>query len=499
MNNKATKLLKKEFGRLNWLLLGLLLVVILLQVGTLYVLSWALEESLTSWLPTIIVSNVAVFSIVLIFMLVLGTLRNRITRVTLEMMDDELRELRAATNRARSLQAMASTLRATLSFERVVEAALDVCGVAVEEMGIPGQSLVGAVFLYEDGDLAPVITRSFIPNDREQRINGEKGVIGQALKKAEPTMTSEPEGDPELSKLLTFKTCETVVCVPLRTGFQIFGAMIIGVEAEVRFRKEHLELFNSVGDHAVIALQNAKLYQDLKAEKQRIIDADEDARKELARDLHDGPTQSVAAIAMRVNFIRSLISRDPQQAIEELDKVERLARNTSQEIRGMLFTLRPLVLETEGLAAAVETVAERFQQSHRLPVNFSGGEVGDLLDEQAQSIVFSIVEEALGNARKYSKASRIDIRFWREDDLFVARVRDNGVGFDTESVNSNYSSRGSLGMVNMRERAERVDGSLRVTSKRGKGTAVTLVVPLDKHGRTPEQVINRNQWVALRR
>jgi signal transduction histidine kinase len=278
--------------------------------------------------------------------------------------------------------------------------------------------------------------------------------------------------------------------------------MIIGAGDRVDFEQEHLDLFNSVGDHAVIALQNAKLYQDLKAEKQRIIEADEDARKELARDLHDGPTQSVAAIAMRVNFIRSLISRDPDQAIAELDKVERLARHTSQEIRGMLFTLRPLVLETEGLAAAIETVIERIHQAHQLPIRLIGAEAADLLDEQAQSIVFSIVEEALSNARKYAEASRVEVRLWREDDLFVAQVKDDGVGFDVQSVNSSYSTRGSLGMVNMRERAERVDGSLRVESKPGRGTSVTLVVPLDKHGNPNPQsqsMGHRRQWVALRR
>ncbi len=499
MNNKAAKRLRKEFNRVNWLLVGLLILVVGLQVGTLYLLGRITDVSLAGWLPTILISNFVVITISLIFMLMIGGLRSRVTSMAEELMQEELHELRSSNNRARSLQAMASTLRATLSFERVVEAALDVCGLAVEELGIPTRSLVGAVFLYESDHLTPVATRSFIPLDHDQRIGGKSGIIGEALNQAEPTMTNEPERDPELQKLLTFQGCKTVVCVPLRAGFQIFGAMIIGVESQVAFEQDHLDLFNSVGDHAVIALQNAKLYQDLKAEKQRIIEADEDARKELARDLHDGPTQSVAAIAMRVNFIRSLISRDPDQAIAELDKVERLARHTSQEIRGMLFTLRPLVLETEGLTAAIETVIDRIKQAHQLPIRLVGGEAGDLLDEHAQIIVFSIVEEALSNARKYSEASNVEVRLWREDDLFVAQVKDDGVGFDIQSVNSSYSTRGSLGMVNMRERAERVDGSLRVESAPGKGTTVTLVVPLEKHGRKNDHPLHHHQRVSLRR
>jgi signal transduction histidine kinase len=125
---------------------------------------------------------------------------------------------------------------------------------------------------------------------------------------------------------------------------------------------------------------------------------------------------------------------------------------------------------------------KRLRENDGLNVRLIGGENGSLLNENAQSVVFSIVEEALGNARKYSKASVIEVRFWQEDDLFVARVRDDGIGFDTEDVNRDYSSRGSLGMVNMRERAERIDGSVRVESQTGQGTSVMLVVPLKKHG-----------------
>ncbi|NJN53457.1 MAG: hypothetical protein HC804_01120 [Anaerolineae bacterium] len=149
----------------------------------------------------------------------------------------------------------------------------------------------------------------------------------------------------------------------------------------------------------------------------------------------------------------------------------------------MLFTLRPLVLETQGLTAAVETVITRLRESDGMNIKLSGGENGDLLAESAQSVVFSIVEEALGNARKYAEAEQIVVRFWREDNLFVVMIKDNGKGFDVQDVNSDYSSRGSLGMINMRERADRIDGSLKLESALGQGTTVTLVVPLDKHGR----------------
>ena len=186
---------------------------------------------------------------------------------------------------------------------------------------------------------------------------------------------------------------------------------------------------------------------------------------------------------MRVNFIRSLLTRDTEQALAELEKVEELAKQTSREIRGMLFTLRPLVLETQGLGPAIETVIGRLRESDGMNIKLTGGENGQLLNEQAQSVVFAIVEEALGNARKYARATEIDVRLWQEENLFVAQVQDNGVGFDLEDVNRDYSSRGSLGMINMRERAERIDGNCRVESIPGRGTTITIVVPLEKQGR----------------
>jgi signal transduction histidine kinase len=483
MSKNLTAKIKKDFERLNWLLIAFFLVIIIIMLAAFFaVYTMFLDGALVDWLPGMVIASLSLLFALFVVYYMVDRYAERVQTTTTQMVDTELHHLRAANNRAKSLQSMASVMRATLSFERVVEEALDVCSLAIEEMGIPRQSLVGAVFLFNGEDMIPVATRRLTPTDIEKKLQGKRGIVGAALTQAEPVTTDHPRQDPELRQFVAFHNCLTATCIPLRAGFQIFGAIVIGSDTAVKFDKEHFELFNGVADQAVIALQNAQMYQRLEAEKIRIIEADEEARKELARDLHDGPTQTIAAIAMRINFIRSLLSRDPEQALGELEKVEELAKQTSKEIRGMLFTLRPLVLETQGLTAAVDTVITRIKETDGLNIRLVGGQYGELLNEQAQGVVFSIVEEALGNARKYSRASQIQVRFWQEDNLFVALVQDNGVGFDVQAVNHDYSSRGSLGMVNMRERADRINGSLRLDSSPGHGTSVTLVVPLDKHG-----------------
>ena len=103
--------------------------------------------------------------------------------------------------------------------------------------------------------------------------------------------------------------------------------------------------------------------QDLIEEKERMIEVQEEARKKLARDLRDGPTQSVSAIAMRLNLIRMMLTRAPEKVEDELIRAEDLARRTTKEIRHMLFTLRPLVLESQGLHAALESMAEKMVET----------------------------------------------------------------------------------------------------------------------------------------
>jgi signal transduction histidine kinase len=484
MSNTLPKTINKGFNRLQ----GIIWLLTILILGVQYSLysfvvgdMWAREQ--TEWqsellIPTIIIIVMAVLLSLFVYLMSQWTRKKAV-----QVNNAELRDLRSANNRARSLQAMASTLTATLSFERVMDVALDVCSMALEEMDIPARTFVGGVFLYDHDELAPVATRRFVQRDYEKNLAGNKGIVAEALANAEVAVTEKPDQDPELNSFVAFQNCLMAACLPLRAGFQIYGVMVVATESPTKFNEEHLGLFSSVANQAVMALQNAQLYQKLELEKQRIIEADEEARRELARDLHDGPTQSVAAIAMRINFIRSLMPKDPRQAYNELKKVEDLAKQTSKEIRGMLFTLRPLVLEDKGLGAAIETIMEKIRESDNLNLRLVGGEYGDLLNEQAQGTVFYIIEEALGNARKYSQANLIEVRLWREGNLFVARVRDDGKGFDASAVTSNYSSRGSLGMVNMRERAERLDGSIQVESTPGQGATITLVIPLEKHGK----------------
>jgi len=206
----------------------------------------------------------------------------------------------------------------------------------------------------------------------------------------------------------------------------------------------------------------------------------EEARKKLARDLHDGPTQSISAIAMRLNLIRMMLTRAPEKVEGELINAEDLARRTTKEIRHMLFTLRPLVLESQGLCAALEAMAEKMNETFGQNVQIN---VDDKLIENLemgkQGVIFFLAEEAVNNARKHAKASLIDVRLrYLDHGLIVLEIKDNGKGFDVKAVTKNYEKRGSLGMVNLDERTELINGLLHIDSAPDKGTNVQVFIPL---------------------
>jgi signal transduction histidine kinase len=136
----------------------------------------------------------------------------------------------------------------------------------------------------------------------------------------------------------------------------------------------------------VIAIQNALLYEQVEQEKQTIVTSQEEANKKLARDLHDGPIQSVASIAMRLSVAERLLFHKPKDVAAELSNIETLARKTTGELRHLLFTLRPLTLETDGLIAGLDSIAEKnlntYQQKVRIDVD---EDVVDRLDKSKHS------------------------------------------------------------------------------------------------------------------
>lgn len=394
----------------------------------------------------------------------------------------ELKELRAERDRARMMYEIVRTVNATLNYRRVLEAIINPDVLGPGEFGEKAKSIVAAVFLYESTGETPRMRMERGNNlpvaDERRKIFGEKGLVSQAIYAAEPVIGSELAKDPELGEFTSFQHCRSAICAPLRAGLDTFGVVIFASQEPNLFNERHCQMLTTFCDQATIALQNAQLFQSLQKEKEKILDKEAEARKKLARDLHDGPTQAVSAIAMRLNFTRMLLEQDPSKVSVELQKIETLARKTTQEIRTMLFTLRPLVLETKGLVAALHQYAEKLRETEGLNIILDVDSYDRRLPSESESVIFSIVEEAIGNIKKHAKADHIWIRLAVQKGMVVAEIQDDGVGFDVGKVEHSYDQRGSLGLINMRERAELVGGDLKIDSIVGQGTIVRLLAPV---------------------
>jgi signal transduction histidine kinase len=386
--------------------------------------------------------------------------------------------LQAANERTRAIAELSTVLGATLEHQKVLEAVLAVGAVGLREGSEYGR-LVSMALLFRGGLLYVATSRRLTLRDQSLTTAGTAGYLNQALQTAEPIFAGNCRNDPELSYFASYQEARSILILPLRTGLNNYGLLVYGAQASNAFTSNQTELLSALAAQATLALHNAVLYQNIQQEKERLLVIEEEARRKLARDLHDGPTQKISAVAMRLDAIRPRLEQDPHWAAAELEKVENTARQTVAEIRTMIFTLRPLVLETQGLAAALEQFQRRMRETHNLDVflQIQAGVI-NLLSPTAQGSIFYVIEEAINNARKHAKAEKHLVRFTRQEKYVVVEIQDNGVGFDIEAMRKNYGERGSLGMVNMEERVAIFEGLLNIESAPNKGTRISIFAPI---------------------
>ena len=269
----------------------------------------------------------------------------------------------------------------------------------------------------------------------------------------------------------------SVACVPLVFKNRLYGVLEVGQATQGDgFDARDLDLLHTLGSQAATALANARLYRSLRDDRERMITVQEDVRKGLARDLHDGPAQALATIAMRLDFATKLIQYEPAKAPAELKEIYELALHTTKDIRNLLFDLRPLVLETEGLAAALRRFLERFTSGEGPAMHFDA-QYETRLTHNQEAVTFAIVQEAVNNVLKHAQAANCWIEIRETSEQVSVLVRDDGRGFDTNRIREQYPNGGSWGLLNMNERAALVEATLKISSQPGRGTAMLLTVP----------------------
>lgn len=210
----------------------------------------------------------------------------------------------------------------------------------------------------------------------------------------------------------------------------------------------------------------------------KIIKAQEEERQRVARDIHDGPAQLMSNVVLKAEICERMIDVDLDKAREELRNLKRIVRDSLQDVRKIIYNLRPMSLDDLGLVPTLQRYVLTFQEESGIAVSFRTSGVQQELKSVISLTVFRIVQEALNNVVKHAMASNITIHLDFTDTVIKLFVIDDGVGFDTEKlkVKSDDITSG-FGLVSMRERVELLSGEMYISAELGKGTRLNIMIP----------------------
>jgi len=351
--------------------------------------------------------------------------------------------------------------------QRLVHSARELAGARYAAIGIPDGE--GAFASFITSGMSDDLIEAMGPLPRTH------GMLGAMLEAAEPHLTDDITADPRFRGWWprAHPQMRSFLGVPIVTRGDVLGAVYLTEKEDgSMFSAADQKLIQLLAAHAAIAIENARLH-----ERSRELSIIEE-RNRLARELHDSVTQRLFGVALAAESASTLLARDRDAAAAELRRVSELARGAMEELRAVVFELRPGSLEAEGLATVLRKHVQVLRRVSGQRIELRVCDVPRLAPAPATQVL-RIAQEALGNAMRHSGAKRIDVKLHGDGDgdgggALVLSVADDGCGFDPVGP----EVRGQrLGLTSMEERATELGGTLRVTSTLGEGTTVRLEVP----------------------
>ena len=183
------------------------------------------------------------------------------------------------------------------------------------------------------------------------------------------------------------------------------------------------------------------------------------------------------AIGQRLELARDMIADNPQEAIEQLRELRKMVTSTIDSVRQFSRDLRPTTLEDLGLVAALQFLVSDLSQKDHIEVTLSIDGTAEDVAPEMEVAIYRIIQEALTNIRKHARASHVLIQAQFQPEQILITVQDNGVGFEVPEEMAELASRGSFGLMGLRERAQLFDGQVSINSKPGEGTRVQVILP----------------------
>jgi signal transduction histidine kinase len=363
--------------------------------------------------------------------------------------------LRKAHSEISALYNVASVASASLDLDTILERSLDrVLATMKSDKGV-------IHLLDEEEKTLHLAAQQGIPPDVMAQIDPVTpggGLVGWVFDHGKPLMTPNLAIDPRTPQAVRTNGLHTYVGVPMRAKGKVLGVFSVFGEAGHQFCVEEMTLLASIADQVGVAVENARLYRQ--AEQLAVMEE----RERLARDLHDSVTQSLYSL--------TLFAEAGQRCAEGyLAQLGETAQDALKEMRLLVYKLRPPALEREGLVGAIQHRLGAVERRAGVKAHLL---VDDMIELPAsvEEGLYHIAQEALNNALKHAAANSVTVRIRVVDEQVELEVVDNGIGFDPDTTGNG----GGMGLVNMRERAKELGGTLRTVSAPGEGTEVSVSV-----------------------
>jgi signal transduction histidine kinase len=255
--------------------------------------------------------------------------------------------------------------------------------------------------------------------------------------------------------------------VEVRDQGEVLGALAVSMPANDPIDEAKGKLVADLAAQAGLVLRNVRLVEELRASQRRIVAAQDQERRRLERNIHDGAQQQLVALAVKARLARSLVDRDASKAGEMLDQIGTQTQEALEDLRDLARGIYPPLLADKGLPAAIQAQARKSP----VPVAVSPDGVGRYPQEVEAAVYFSVLE-ALQNAAKYAEASAVRVRLAQGEGGLIFEVSDDGRGFDAASTS--YGT----GLQGIADRLRALDGTMEVRSEPGSGTTVLGSVPV---------------------
>ena len=275
----------------------------------------------------------------------------------------------------------------------------------------------------------------------------------------------------------------SAISAPLLFQGKLIGSLNLRANTPGAFRAEHAEIVRHVADSLAIAIQNARLFDEVRAGRerlqvlsQRLIEAQETERRRVSRELHDEAGQSLTALKISLELMQADLLTESEKSHQGLQEAVTLANETMQRIRLLAQGLRPPELDVVGLNPTLEDYCRDFAEHTRLSIDYAGTALPALPD--AVTICFyRVLQEALTNVAKHAHANHVWVALRCNADTLSLAVEDDGQGFDAQTAVSVSRQPQSIGLLGMRERLELLGGRLEIKSQPGQGTRLVAYAP----------------------